>query len=89
MPNDDESNIFFTLGKREIKFCDVTSPNVLLDNDDKPLFDVAIASLVFDVVATDKDDFAKFLTNVANIVKPGDDSIKINSTCKLQVATHN
>ena len=53
------------------------------DDDDEALFDVAIASLVFDVVATDKEDFAKFLANVANIVEPGDDSIKITSTCTI------
>jgi len=55
---------------RKIKFCDVTSPKVFLENEEDQ-FDVVIASLVFDVVALNILDFATFLENVVNTIKPG------------------
>ncbi len=55
---------------RKIEFCDVTSPKVFLENEEDQ-FDVVIASLVFDVVALNILDFATFLENVVNIIKPG------------------
>jgi hypothetical protein len=48
----------------------VTSPKVFLENEEDQ-FDVVIASLVFDVVALNILDFATFLENVVNIIKPG------------------
>jgi hypothetical protein len=55
---------------RKIEFCDVTSPKVFLENEEGQ-FDVVIASLVFDVVALNNLDFATFLENVVNTIKPG------------------
>ena len=51
-------------------FCDVTQENVL-ENEDKEEFDVIIASLVFDVVATTKEMFQTALKNVLQYLKPG------------------
>ena len=50
-------------------------------------FDVVITSLVFDVVALTKQDFAKFLTNVAKLVRPGKKSNENLSlgVCKLLI----
>ena len=75
---------------REVKFCDVTSPQVFLKNEDQfgdgadlevgdnvdIEFDVVITSLVFDVVALNNQDFETFLTNVAKIIKPGNNWMK-------------
>ncbi len=60
---------------RKIEFCDVTSPKVFLENEEDQ-FDVVIASLVFDVVALNILDFATFLENVVNTIKPGNKMMK-------------
>ena len=55
-----------------MKFCDVTTEAVFSsDDDDVAGFDVVIASLVFDVVALNENDFRRYLSNVVNHLKPG------------------
>ena len=76
---DQTSVIQQTLLDRSVKFCDVTSDKIFA-NDDVDDFDVLITSLVFDVVALNVEDFRKYLANVVNLLKPGENLIKTFSS---------
>ena len=56
---------------QRVIFCDVTIENIFENEVKNEEFHVIIASLVFDVVATNKQMFQEALRNVLRYLKPG------------------